>query len=44
MDVEFKYFLMEIDTMGYMLMESHKVMVYIAGRMERSIKDNLKMA
>lgn len=44
MAVEFKYFLMEIDTKDYTQTESQKEMEFIAGKMGLYIKGNLKMA
>lgn len=43
MVVEYKSFLMEIDTKVCTQTENQKVMAFIAGKMEPYIKDNLKM-
>lgn len=44
MGVEFKFFLMEIDTKDYTQTVSQKEMEFIAGKMGLYIKGNLKMA
>lgn len=43
MALAYKYFQMATNTTDYMLMESHREMVFITGKMEPFTKGSLKM-